>query len=111
MSMNITKHPDEDHLRLLSIFQYILAGISVLEGCCPLCYFGFGIAIMAGAFDGDRNPPPPEMGLILSIICGAITLYAWIWCLLEVFAAHSLGKHKYYRFCFVMACLELLNLP
>lgn len=111
MSANISHNPDVDHLRLLSIFQYIMAGLSALASCCSLGYVGFGAAILAGAFDNDANPPPPEIGLFFVVLFGGLTLYVWLWVLLELMAARCLSNHSWYRFCYVWAILELLNLP
>ena len=108
--MNIADDTDERHLRILSICQYVAAGISLLESCCPLFGLGLGIAITVG-IPGDANPPPPEFGMFLSAISALVLLFSWGYCLLELYAAYSLSRHKNYRLCFVMACLELLDIP
>ncbi len=46
---------DADHLRLLSIFHYVLAGLTAVLSCFPIIYVIIGVAIMNGnvsPFDG-----------------------------------------------------------
>jgi hypothetical protein len=39
---------DAEHLRLLSIFHYVYAGVTALFACFPLIYVAIGIAMMSG---------------------------------------------------------------
>lgn len=111
MSDEVMHDPDEEHLRILAICEYVLAGLTVLISCCPGFYMAFGLAMVFGAFDNDPNPPPPQLGLFLSGGAGLATLYCWFYAALELFTAHSFHHYRRYRFCFVMACIELLNAP
>lgn len=68
---------DDEHLKLLSIFHYVVAGIIALVACFPIIHLIIGIAILSGALEGPfeehwdeegpREPPsavraeaPPE---------------------------------------------------
>ena len=49
-----------EHLRLLSIFHYIVAAIGALVSMFPVLHLAIGIAIVSGAFDdAEKGNPPP----------------------------------------------------
>jgi hypothetical protein len=102
---------DNQYLHLLSIFHYILGGLAAFFGCFPFFYVGFGIAIVAGAFDNAKEPPPPFVGLILIAIGALIIAAAWAFALCLMLAGRWLGRRKHYWFCFVMACIECAFSP
>jgi hypothetical protein len=111
MAPRAMKNPDEDHLKILGIFEYVMAGISALAGCCMIGYAFFGVALIAAAFDRGPNAPPAEFGIFFTIVFASIALYAFVYCFLEILTARFLIAHIHYRFCFVMACIELVNFP
>ena len=43
---------DDEHLKLLSIFHYVMAGITGLFACFPIIHLIIGIAILSGALEG-----------------------------------------------------------
>jgi len=43
---------DEEHLRLLSIFHYVVAGLTALFACFPIIYVIIGVAMLVGGLDG-----------------------------------------------------------
>jgi len=43
---------DDEHLKLLSVFHYVVAGITALFACFPIIHLILGIAILAGALEG-----------------------------------------------------------
>ena len=52
---------DKQHLKLLSIFHYIVGGFTALFSCFPLIYIAMGIAMLCGAFNGeDPGDVPPR---------------------------------------------------
>ena len=105
-----TQH--SEHLRLLSIFHYILAGLDAFTGCIPLFHVSIGIAMLSGAFDNGRGPPPPPIvGLLFTLVGGSISLLCWTMAVLKVLAGRWLTQHAHPRFCFVVACIECLKMP
>lgn len=111
MAANIAKNPDEDYLRLLSIFHYVLGAMNAFAGCFPVIHITLGIAMLAGAFDNDPNPPPRELGFFFAGIGGAISLFCWMIAAAKFFAGRSLARHTNYRYCYVVAALECLQMP
>ena len=41
---------DEEHLRLLSIFHYVVGGITGLFACFPFIHLAVGLALVTGIF-------------------------------------------------------------
>ena len=61
-----THHMDQDqeHLRLLSIFHYVLGGLAGLFACLPILHVVAGIAMVSGMFPArpDQQQPPAILG-------------------------------------------------
>ena len=57
---------DEEHLKLLSIFHYVVGGLTALFACIPIFHLILGIVfIVASAMPdtkGDAPPPPLSAG-------------------------------------------------
>src|SRR5262245_20598183 len=111
MRQHIAINPDEQHLNILAICHYALAAMDAFGGCIPLIHVSLGIAMLTGAMDDGRNPPPPEMGWFFIGIGGSISLICWTLALLKIFAGRSLARHKRYGYCYAMATLDLLQMP
>jgi hypothetical protein len=111
MSRRIDWNPDEEHLRLLALFHYILAGMNAIGGCMPIIHITLGIMMLTGAFDAGPNPPPPELGLFFLAVGGSISLTFWTLAALKVLAGRCLATHRWYRYCFAIAILECLQMP
>jgi len=105
-------YSDLQHLQLLSIFHYIVGGMSILCGCFPFIHVGMGIAMLSGAFDqAGQGGPPRELGWLFIAIGGAIILVLWTYGILVVVCGRKLSTRRNYWFCFVMACIECLEVP
>ena len=102
---------DLEHLRLLSIFHYVVGGMMALFACIPIIHVVIGIVMLTnpGGFGGQ--PPPPFMGLLFVVIGGAIILCGWLLALLAVMSGRFLGQKKHYTYCFVIAVLSCLFMP
>ena len=101
---------DEQHLDLLSIFHYILGGVTAFFACFPFIHVGLGIAMLCGAFDG-KNPPPRILGLVFVVLGSAFIVCGWTLAGLMIAAGRKLKRRVSYTFCFVVACLECLVMP
>src|SRR5262245_26089192 len=102
MSIDIRVSPDKNHLTMLAVFHYVLAGFNAFGGCVPLIHVSIGVAMISGAFDG-ANPPPPELGWFFVCIGGSISLTMWTFALLKLIAGRCLQKHTGYGYCFFIA--------
>jgi hypothetical protein len=70
-----------------------------------------GVAVMAGIVEGLDREAALFLGGVLTVFEGAIGLFVWTMSVLEFTTARSLATRKHYTFCFIMACVELINIP
>jgi hypothetical protein len=103
---------DEEHLRLLSIFHYVVAGLSALFSLFPLMHVLMGVGMLTGGFEGQ---PLPQNGRFIgwlfiamgsAFVLGGLTFSA---CL--AFAGRSLARREHYTFCLVMAAVACAVFP
>ena len=101
---------DEQHLDLLAIFHYIVAGLTALFSCMFLIHVAMGIAMLCGAF-GEKEAPPKFMGWIFVIFPSLLILAGWILAGLMVAAGRRLKRRTSWTFCLVIAGLECFLMP
>lgn len=106
---------DADHLRLLSIFHYVIAGFGVFG----MCFLGLHFTIMNAAFtnasnweDSAKGGPPPEAIMdILKWVYLFLGLLIIAGIVLNVLTATSLSRRRNRTLCFVTAGLNCLQFP
>ena len=104
---------DEQHLKLLSIFHYVLAGMSALTGCFPIFHLAIGIAVVSGRFSPEPNDPAVAtlMGWMFTGVAGAMIVAMWSLAVVLVWAGRCLQEKRRPTFCLVVAGLECLMMP
>jgi hypothetical protein len=105
---------DREHLKLLSIFHYIVGGIIGLFSCIPLIHLFIGTAFIMGAGsmkDSHGNGPPPFFGWIFVIIALIFIIGGWSLALSTIYAGKCLTEQKRYIFCLVIAGLICMFTP
>lgn len=105
---------DQEHLRLLSIFHYVVGGIGALFSFFPLIYLFIGAAILRTphAFAGRHGHAPPHfVGWFMIAIGGGVAVVGWLFAGLVIFCGHCLQRRMHYTFCLVVACVECLFAP
>jgi hypothetical protein len=109
---------DGEHLRLLSIFHYIVAALAALFSFFPLLYTTVGAificvarhAAAAGPKPGEEAPPE-FIGWILAVVGSFLFVLGIAIAICILIAGRSLAKHTHYWFAFAMACIECLFIP
>jgi len=106
---------DKEHLRLLAIFHYVVAGLAALFSFFPLLYTTVGAIFIFAARHGTPKPgeelPPVFLGWIF-VVLGLLLFFlgvAMAICIL--IAGRCLSRRKHYTFALVMACIECLFIP
>lgn len=97
---------DEQHLRLLAIFHYVVGGLACLFACFPIIHLVIGVAVMAqGGGEGAL------VGTFFVVIALAIILAGWALGAAIVYAGVCLGNHMRHTYCLVMAAVECIFMP
>jgi hypothetical protein len=101
------------HVHLLSVFHYVLAGVSALFSLFPLLYVALGAAMLTGAFErGSRGPPPPPVfGWFMIVLGAAFMLMGATYVVLVVLAGRFLARTRHWTFCIVVAALSCAFFP
>lgn len=106
---------DEEHLKLLSIFHYVLAGCAALIALFPTLYVVIGLVMllgMAGANGNGGGPPPPAFVAWILIVIGCVFVcLGWTFAAFVAAAGRFLARRKHLTFCLVMAGVECLFMP
>ncbi len=109
---------DQEHLRLLEIFHYVLAGLQALIGLFPIFHVGMGIAMLTGYFPMGPRPPsgapfamPDVMGWMFVGIGGSIILFYETLAILTLTAGRSIAARRRHTFCLIAAAIGCLNMP
>jgi hypothetical protein len=99
---------DLQHLKLLSIFHYVIAGFAALFALFPVIHLGMGILMVMGGFD------EPALALVgwFSILFSTAWIAAGL-CLAgcAVAAGRFLAQRRRYFFCLMVAALECMLMP
>jgi hypothetical protein len=94
---------DEEHLRLLSIFHYIVGGITAVMACFPILHLVIGLMLLfapESMTDSRGGPPPKWFGAIFAGFAAAFILAGWILAVSMFLAGRFLSKaplHVLYR--------------
>ena len=103
---------DDQHLRLLTIFHYVLAAIIGLTACIPIIHLVVGALMIGGAFDkGSSSGPPEPVGWLFVGIAATVILLGWAAAVLTAMAGRFLAARRNYTFCMVVAGLLCLIMP
>jgi uncharacterized Tic20 family protein len=101
---------DKEHLRLLSIFHYIVGAMIALFSCFPLIHITIGIAMLCGALDG-KGGPPRVLGLFFIVIPGIFILCGWTLSVCIIIAGKKLAQYRARTYCVVVAAIECMLMP
>src|SRR5438477_1461882 len=93
LSMQLSPQ-DQEHLRLLSMFHYILAVVVAMFACIPFIHVAIGAALTLGAFGHGKDAPPAFMGLFFMIFGSIFILMGWTFAVLVALAGKFLSQRK-----------------
>jgi hypothetical protein len=106
---------DNEHLRLLAIFHYVVGGLAALFSFFPLLYTTIGAVFIFAARHGTAKPgedlPPEFLGWIFAVLGSLLFLIGIAMAICILIAGLSLALRKRYSFALVMACIECLFVP
>jgi hypothetical protein len=106
---------DTEHLRLLAIFHYVVAGLAALFSMFPLLYTTIGTVFVFAARHGTPKPgeelPPEFLGWIFVGIGSFLFLLGIAMAICILIAGRCLSRRRCCSFALVMACIECLFIP
>lgn len=110
---SLTMKQDEDHLRLLSIFHYVVAGMAALFSLFPIIHLIFGLFILLApeTLDSKGERPPAFLGWLFVVFPAVIMFIGWIFAAFVFAAGRFLAQRKHYLFCLVTAGVECIFMP
>lgn len=107
-----SNHPDLEHLKILSIFHYVVAGLVALFACIPLIHLAVGVAMAAGWKDmGDQDPMAHWMGWFFIVIASVLIASGWAFATCIALAGRFLSQRRRYTFCLVVAGISCMFFP
>jgi hypothetical protein len=106
-------NPDELHLRLLSIFHYIVAGLTALFASFFLFHLGIGIAVVTGSLPTQpgQQEMDPAFGWFFIFIGALAIVVGWTTAILIAIAGRKLAARRGFTYCLVIAGIECLFMP
>ena len=110
----MSRSEDEDQLKLLSIFHYVVGGLSGLFALFPILHLIVGLVIVFSpeALPGKPGEGPPAViGWFFAGIaaCAIVTGLVMATCI--VIAGRSLARRTRYTYCLVIAGIECMFMP
>jgi hypothetical protein len=108
---------DAEHLRLLSIFYYVWAGLTAVFSCFPLIYLVIGLVFMLSPEEmggnGEEMSPAAKAAVGWTFVAfgGCASLLGWASAVCNVLVGHFLKQRRHYIFCLVMAGWNCMSVP
>ena len=104
---------DEEQLKLLSVFHYVIGGLAGLFALFPIFHLIFGLMMILAPhqFGGSREPPLLLMGWFFVIFATAFIILGWVFAGVVITAGRFLAKQKHHSFCLVVAGVECIFMP
>jgi hypothetical protein len=104
---------DQEHLHLLRLSYFIMAGVAGFFTLFMLLYIGIGWVLASGVFpsSSSSHDDPRFVGEIFLCVGLVLFLSGLAITFLNYWAGRSLGECRRRTFCLVMAVLSCLNIP
>ena len=104
---------DTEHLRLLTFFYYVNAGINALFSCFALMYVVIGALLLSNptVFGKGGGGPPAIVGYIVTTLGGVLLLLGLGFSSCLALTGRFLAQRRHRLFCLVIAGINCLFLP
>ncbi len=102
---------DEKYVQILSVFHYIVAGITALFACFPFIHIFVGICVL---FE-ERQAGSPVFGTLFGLFfiafAACFICAGWALAVCIFLSGRFLAGHVHHTFCLVVAALECMLMP
>lgn len=105
---------DIEHLRLLSLFHYIVGALGFLCGSFPLLHVVLGLVMYFSPEtmnDGHGEPPPKFIGLIFAAFGTAFVLFAWVLSAFIILSGRYLEQRRKWKISLMVGAVQCLMFP
>jgi len=104
---------DEEHLRLLSIFHYVVGGLAGLFALFPVIHLVIGLVFILApeAVESKGEAPPALVGWFFVIFAGMFIITGWVLAGFIITAGRFLARRRHRLFCLVIAGIECIFIP
>jgi len=106
---------DEDHVKLLGIFHYVMAGLDLLGCGAGAMYLAMAAFVPVAMSHAEQTDVPEELAGSISVLFAAIgigfILFSLAAAALTAFAGWSLHNRRNRTFVLVVAALHLISIP
>lgn len=111
--MESSQHePWREHVRLLGIFHFIVAGFAALFSMFPIVHLVMGIGMVTGSFPGNGDDVPfRAFGWFFVVFASLIISCGLTFAVLLAIAGRRLLALRSHTFCTVMAAIACLFMP
>ncbi len=100
------------HLKLLSIFHYVVGGLAFLFGLIPTIHLTIGTLMVSGKLGESGDQLPLEIvGTVLIVIALVWMLSAFVFGTLLIVSGRSLASQRRYTLSLVMAAIACAFIP
>ncbi len=102
---------DLEHLRLLSIFYYLMALLIALFSLLPVIHLVLGVLMISESGEFGEHPPPAFVGWIVSCVAVFLILMGLACAACFALAGKNLARHRSWIFCMVIAGIACTIMP
>ncbi len=105
---------DEEHLKLLSIFHYIVGGLMALFACMPLIHMIIGLFFILSPesmTSSGGEAPPSFIGWLFFSLGTIFFLIGQSIAICVIFSGRFIAGRKKYMFSFIVGCIQCVFIP
>lgn len=104
---------DQEHLKLLSIFHYVVGGLAGVFAMVPIFHLLLGLVFILAPseFQSEGDCAPAFIGWFFVVFAGAFIAMGLAFAASVIIAGRFLAQRCHYLYCLVMAGIECIFLP
>ena len=103
---------DENDLRLLATFHYVVAAFAALFGLFPFIHLTIGVLMLRGEFgEPGKQQPPVFVGYFLVGIAALMIVGAWTYSGFVIYAARCINARRRHMLCMIVAGVSCMFMP
>ena len=101
---------DLDQLRLLSVFHYVVAGLTAIFSLFAAPHLVLGVLLAPGRLEGQEEGVE-FFGWFFALLAGVFILWGWTFAACLVASGRFLQARRRYLFCLVTAAVSCTFVP